>query len=327
MKARLAAFSAATALFSGCIPTTDIDCPESTDQISGACLVRCSADDECLVGEVCDLGDGTGVCLAGLSERPVILDFSARVQTVARGRPVRLSYATSSAVRVSIDHGVLVSSSAASGVLWTNPLLETTTFKLTAYGNSGRSEQTVTVQVVERNEAPTIMDLTASPAQLRAGELTTIAWRVAGADRIKIMSGDMLIHSTIDARGSIAYFPTKVVTIVLIAENQHGESREELPLDVEVVPPVIGTFSATPNAAFVGGRINFSWMTTATESIEILYQGTDLVFTTDDREQVESGEYSWVLPQVEHNQVSFTLVANGTGGQQVSRDVTVVINN
>jgi hypothetical protein len=327
MRGRHAAIFAAFALVAGCVPTADIECPEATDQILGACLVRCSADDECLVGEVCEAETGAGVCVAGLSERPVILTLTAADQTVTRGRPAQLSYATASAVRVSIDHDALADTSEGSGNIWTKPLFDTTTFTLTAYGNGGRSHRTITIQVVDRQEAPTIVDFSASRTSLKAGELTTLVWQVAGADRIKVLSGNTLIHSTIEASGSIAHFPTRPVSLTLVAENAAGESRKELALDVLVTPVTIGRFEATPNAAFIGGQIRFMWSTTGAESIEILYQGTDLVFESSESAVVKMGEHGWVMPQVEGNTVSFTLVAIGTGGQMAEKQIDVVINH
>src|SRR5262249_4440683 len=116
----------------GCVPGALVECPSNTEEIGGECLVACAIDDECLIGEVCDTAEHA--CVRGEGERPVITDLRAAESPVVRGRPVHLFYAAQNAVRVTIDHGTLASSTKTTGDVWTQPIDDTTEFEVVAFG-------------------------------------------------------------------------------------------------------------------------------------------------------------------------------------------------
>src|SRR5258705_13710800 len=109
---------------SACVPQGDVQCPKDTHHLGDECVVACAADDECLIGEICD--PNAGACVNGSGDRPIISDLSAIETTVAPGRPVHLFYSVMNATHVAMDNHVLVTAEALNGDVWTKPIDQTT---------------------------------------------------------------------------------------------------------------------------------------------------------------------------------------------------------
>lgn len=305
-----------------CVPGESIDCPTGTDELLGACLVSCSVDDECLVDEVCD--EQKNACVPGEGEQPVVLELRASHTNVPRGRPVQIFYRVEGAKQVQIDNNTLLPTTDLSGDAWTQPLLENTWIELVAFGAGGRTHQSILVTVNDNPAPPTIIAFTMSPENPRANELVTIAWNVAGAERVRIVNGAQEIHSTAEQRGTIAYFPTGPATLVLHAANGAGDNSAQLMLDV-AAPATIDGFEPSTEAAAVGQEVELSWRTSGAVMLQILAEGNMLVFRSEDPQVVSNGVHAVMIPMpmAQQSSVKFTLVVTGGDGDKMSQDIVI----
>lgn len=314
--------------FAACVPSESIRCPDQTEEVTGSCLVACSVDEECLIGEVCDPGEGA--CVLGQGMRPSIVELRAEESPVARGRPVHLFFSVQDATRVSIDHSVLANSTKIVGDVWTQPIDESTTFELLAFGPGGRTRRAISIDVSDRPIAPTIIRFAASNEAPRPGELVNLSWDVAGATRIRIMSGENQIHSTSDAHGSVAYFPSAGESLLeLWASNGAGDTRSDLTINVQVSGPEIQLFEASKTTAIVGDSVQLSWRTSGAINMEILSDGSSQLFRSEDRTLVALGAHMVQMPSPMPGatMVKFTLVITGDDGSKASSDVMVNIEH
>lgn len=322
MTVRVLIAGAVLSTLAACVPGASIDCPTHTDELFGACVVSCAADEECLVDEICD--GQKRACLPGEGEQPVVIELRASHANVTRGRPVQIFYRVEGATRVEIDHQTLASTPELRGEVWTQPILEPTTLELIAFGPGGRTHHTIDIAVNDNPAPPTIVAFTMTPEQPRANELVTIAWNVAGAERVRIVNGAQEIHATNQAQGTIAYFPTGPATLVLQAINEAGENSAQLTLDVDA-PATIDDFEPSSEAAAVGQEVELSWRTSGAVVLQILSEGNMPIFRSEDPTVVADGTHAVMIPMPmpQQSSVKFTLVVTGGEGDKTSRDIVI----
>ena len=162
-----------------------------------ALALACSSEDP----PTPDAGpNDAGTADSGAPAGPAILNFAPSLEVVMIGTSVTLSYQVQTATSVQITQegpsGIvnLLSSTALSGEVDSGVLLESTNFRLKAIGAGLSTERTIRVEV----QIPeiTIVDFSASPNPALPGEWITVDWRVAGADRVRLLAEDQVLVST-----------------------------------------------------------------------------------------------------------------------------------
>jgi phospholipase C len=141
--------------------------------------------------------------------------FAAQPTVVSAGGSSTLTWSTSNATSVSIDHGI-GSVSAQSGTVSTGPVTQTTTFTATAQGPGGTVTATATVAV-----SAVAVTLTASPATIStAGQAVTLTWTSTDAVSVSIDQG---VGSVTPASGgSITVNPPGTTTYTATATDPNG---------------------------------------------------------------------------------------------------------
>jgi hypothetical protein len=166
---------------------------------------------------------------------PVVLSPSCELNVspleIVRGNSVTLSYGARNADSGQIDNGI--GRVASSGSMSLSPAASTT-YTATFTGPGGSTTCSVAVVVREpppKIEAkPVIASFKATPATIRRGEQTTLAWSVSGATSV------IVDHDTgVVSGNSTVVSPSETTTYVMTAVNKGGVVTAET--TVTVRPP------------------------------------------------------------------------------------------
>lgn len=171
-----------------------------------------------------------------VSNPPTINSFTANPATILAGESSTLTWNVSNATTVTIDQGI-GSVSKTTGTKSVTPA-DTTTYTLTATNTAGSRTATCVVTVGEN--PPTIDSFTATPATVKKGEASTLAWSVQNATTITIDQGVGAVAAT----GSIQVSPDDTTTYTLTATNAGGDTTATA--QVEVLRAAVLTVSFNP---------------------------------------------------------------------------------
>ena len=198
-----------------------------------------------------------------------------------------------------------------------------TTYTLTATGPSGTATDTTDVTI----DQPTVVTFTAEPSNVELRDSVTLTWTTTSAASIKIEattnSGTSVVYTTstlsqLDS-GSFTVTPNANTIYTLTATGPTGTDTDTATVTID--PPVIDSFTATPDSVTLGGSVILQWQTTGATSVAI----TDDDPSTDD-EMVYAAATSpdgrfTVTPTTG---TTYTLTATGPGGTVASNlEVTV----
>ena len=162
----------------------------------------------------------------GASGPPQITQFTAKPTAVSAGQTTTLTWATTNATSITVtptlavgdDSGPLPTSGSA-----TVPVSATTTYSLTATGPGGNAgPQTVTVTV------PLSVSLSASPANITAGQSATLTWQVTGgtptAFTITDGAGNAVCSPCSPTQGTATVTPAATTTYTATATASDGST-------------------------------------------------------------------------------------------------------
>jgi phospholipase C len=157
---------------------------------------------------------------------PQITQFAAKPTAVSAGQTTTLTWATTNATSITItptlpvgdDSGPLPTTGSA-----TVPVSATTTYSLTATGPGGNAgPQTVTVTV------PLTVSLSASPANITAGQSATLTWQVTGgtptAFTITDGAGNAACNPCSPTQGTATVTPAATTTYTATATASDGST-------------------------------------------------------------------------------------------------------
>jgi cysteine-rich repeat protein len=225
----------------------------------------------------CGGGDDTPPPPPG-GQPPTINSFTANPAATAPGGTVTLTWSVSNATSVSIaamPGGVVLERSTEPNGMVTSPsVTQATTFTLTATGEGGTKTQSVMVTVDENAVAIVRFDAMPNPAPL--GEVTTLRWQTAGANRVRILQGADEIHNTTTDVAS-GTFEVEIdqpsVRFTLVASNDQRQQMLEIEVRGVEAPEVL-EFRARPQL-FTGasGSISLNWRTANATMITMTQNG------------------------------------------------------
>jgi phospholipase C len=190
------------------------------------------------------------------------LVFSTNTNTITAGQSVTLTWkATSSATSVTItatsgsSSRTIPTGSQLSGSVTDSPT-QTTTYTAVASGAGGSTKpQTATVQVVQP-VPPQIITFTATPAELNAGQTTTITWATTNATSVTITPSLLQEGSgLLPTSGSSITPVTSTTTFSILATGPGGSATQSLSVTV----PFALTLTASPSTIKPGDHATLSW--------------------------------------------------------------------
>ncbi len=113
---------------------------------------------------------------------------------------------------------------------------------------------------------PTINSFTATPATIQRGQSATLAWNVTGATSIVINNGG---GSVSGATGTRTVSPTATTTYTLTASSTTDARTATCTVTIQLVPPVVTSFTATPASIMEGGTSSLAWTVTGATTVSI----------------------------------------------------------
>lgn len=247
---------------------------------------------------------------------PEIVAFTASPESVQAGEPIRLSWATQNAktVQIADGQGAVVDLGNAiprAGAVEVTPVASTT-FELTAISSTGnRVRSSVSVEVKEIPQAPSIASFVAAPTAAAYGEPVSLTWTTERADSIRITRAggqELDLGGSSAAAGSVEVPVLDDTTYTLTATNAGGSVEATVQVKVATLPVVSFTGPAAPVVA--NQDVALRWTTTGATQVKIVdASGAVLV----EGSEKLSGE----LIRNEPVGNSFTLTATGPGGTVV----------
>jgi hypothetical protein len=160
-----------------------------------------------------------------------------------------------------------------------------------------------------------IEDFIAEPAQITAGEKTTLHWRVRNADQVIIEPAVGVFDP--NKTQSVQVQPSNTTTYRLIARNRYGERTKEVVVIVqnapEPPPPVITKFFADPPQIRRGESVILRWE---------VKNATELILTPPGQ------KLDPLMPGFEHHpsrSTDYVLIARNSAGKTVSKKLRVEV--
>jgi hypothetical protein len=129
------------------------------------------------------------------------------------------------------------------------------------------------LSITTTNQQPVINSFSASPANISAGEFSTLNWTVTGAATVSIDQGIGNVALT----GKRVVAPAETTTYILTALSATGSTTATTQVIVTGVappptptgPPVINSFIASPNNISYGASTSLSWSVSDATSVTI----------------------------------------------------------
>jgi len=185
-------------------------------------------------------------------------------------------------------------------------------FRLTVM-NTDKLSATDTVTVSTSTPAQTrVLQFTANPASIQAGQSSTLTWVVDNATSVTINPGP----GSVDPRsGSVAVSPTQNTTYTLTATGASGTTTATVAVAVTAAGggnPQIIRYEASPLNVSPGGSSTLSWTTNGATTVSISGVGSVM----------PNGSVS-VSPTAT---TTYTLTAGSADGRSVTAPITVTVS-
>jgi hypothetical protein len=249
-----------------------------------------------------DIGTDDVRIVIEMKPPPEILYFNAEEEGIGLGETTMLRWKVLYADNIKIE---------TNGMTWENlenPEGElviapsvTTMYTLVATGTEVVTETlTVTVDAVE------IKDFHADPSVIGLGEESTLHWEVVNAESVT------LDGAAVDAMGTMPVTPSTTTTYTLRAVDAAGTAVTSTAI-VTVSPVKIDFFNAAPATIMRGESSTLSWQVVNAASVQITGVGA-----------VQATGTSVVSPMVT---TVYTLMAADAGGNVITQNVTVTVND
>jgi PKD repeat protein len=195
---------------------------------------------------------------------PTLNTLTATPDTVLPGKAVALKWTGTGATyyRVATDAGADLGN--VFGTTLKVYPQTTTTYTVTAVNTAGTGARSVLVPVVPPGPKPAIVSFAAAPATITAGQSTMLNWSVSGADSLSISPGVGAVSGS-----SVSVSPLATTTYTLTAKNINGSVTKKASVTVNVAPPAIASFSATPDAIVAGQASTLAWSVSGADSLAI----------------------------------------------------------
>jgi len=230
-----------------------------------------------------------------------VVQFVANPAIIRLGQSASLAWQVENADEVSISGIGPVDAKA--GTVSVSPT-DTTTYRLTAKNRKGELNATVTV-TVERTMAR-VLNFSASPMTITAGQSSTLSWSTENAEQVEI-SG----IGAVAVQGSQSVTPAETTTYTMTVRNRGGTTSATVTIQVQPqAMPRVMRFLAAPREIFVGETSTLIWSVENATDVSISSVGV-----------VEASGTNAVAPLVT---TVYTLTARNAAGE-ASATATVTV--
>jgi outer membrane protein OmpA-like peptidoglycan-associated protein len=176
------------------------------------------------------------------------------------GESATITYATSNAESVEISGIGPVDLSGSQVVTPT----QTTSYTLTARNARGPVTCNLTVQVTQ-GPAPRVLQFSAAPTTINAGNAATLTWNVENAQTVSIST-----LGNVDPSGTRQVTPTETTTYTLTATNEHGSVNSTATVTVNPStggPTLAGCAASPATSPSAGSPVSIQYTTTNATSV------------------------------------------------------------
>jgi len=232
--------------------------------------------------------------------QPPSVDITADPATIVAGQSSLLSWTSSRAETVTMDHGIGVVPAA--GSVTVSPA-GTTTYTVTAAGPGGVVTDAATVTVLD----PPAVTIAAQPPVIIEGQTSTLTWVSEHASSVSLDHG----IGQVALAGSLEVMPLATTTYTLTVQGPAGTAAATA--TVEVIPRPTVSIAASPNPVDAGQTSVLSWASAHAQSASI-DQGIGVVDPSGSLEVSPAGT------------TTYTVTATGPGGTATA-GVTVEVNH
>lgn len=132
---------------------------------------------------------------------------------------------------------------------------KTTTYRVRVFNSHGSDTAEITIQVFSPDGPAIISNFSAADEVIAPGDATTLSWDVDGLLNSLEISPEL---GAVAQKASAVVSPTETTTYTLTAVNKFGTTSAQVVVKV-VAPPVITTFTASPNTINLGEQTTLSW--------------------------------------------------------------------
>ena len=247
---------------------------------------------------------------------PQIVALSATPARVKPNQKVTLTWETKNATRVELrqdDKGVVSGADALTGSVEVN-VEQDALFVMVASNDRGVRDTAAAWVQVDDGAAEAMF--VASPAEVRAGEPTVLAWNAQGASQVSLAEkggANIDLGGQVES-GSVVVTPTRETTYLLDVDGKVLETT------VRVLPK-IDAFTVTPSAAKPGEPLTVSWKTSAASKVTLGVASEGVLVTETEPSRVADGSYQFTVPGgINPAPVyTFTLLAEGATPEQAEK--------
>jgi uncharacterized cupredoxin-like copper-binding protein len=187
---------------------------------------------------------------------------------------------------------------------------QTYVFRLTVTDSGGLSSSATTRVATTTPTAAQVVRFDANPANITAGQSSTLTWIVQGATTVSIAPGVGNVANS----GSTQVSPTATTTYTLTATGPTGNVTAQATVTVGAVGagnPQIIRFEANPLTIQPGQQSTLSWTTTGATTVSISGVGA-----------VTLNGSTTVTPQ---QTTTYTLTATSADGKSVTSPITITV--
>ena len=245
-----------------------------------------------------------------------IVNFTANSATINSGDSSLLNWSTTNCTGANISPSIgNINVSGSQSVYPTS----TTTYTLTAYGNSGAAQNRTVLVTVNQpvSNYCIIKTFTANITSIKSNESTTLSWDTDNCTSVNI-SG---VGSNLAASGTKTVYPTDSTTYTLTGNSSYG-TKPTRSLDITVTnnPTYncsVTSFTAGPVSIILGGFSTLTWATSNCTSVTISNLGYNVPVNS-----TSPGQSVWPAQTTTYN-----LTAYGNSGAAQTRSVTVTVTD
>jgi len=184
--------------------------------------------------------------------------FSADPSAIAPGDPSTLTWSVSHADSITIAPDI--GSVDPAGSLVVSPS-ETTDYTLTASGLGGTTAKSITVTVIQPMP---VVEISADPPSILAGESSTLAWHSTYAETCVIEPG----IGDVALNGSIAVSPGETTVYTVTAAGPGGTVTSDVTVTVTKPLPEV-TIDVTPKTIESGKWVTLAWTSANVQTVTI----------------------------------------------------------
>ena len=201
------------------------------------------------------------ICAIEVNLAASSVNISADPIQIDSGQSSTLTWSSNNADTVSIDNGIGTVTPNVYSTTGVAPVT-TTTYTITADGPGGTTQDSTTVIV---NSPPPKVSISANPAFIAEGAVTTLTWSSTDAVSASINNG----VGNVDANGTIGVSPsgTGVISYIITVTGPGGTAQDSVDVTVNALPTV--SISTSDTNISISESATITWSSADADTVDV----------------------------------------------------------